>query len=271
MQKNMSLVDLRPIFYTLPPKPYPYILINANNPSVGLSCIRKYRKNIKSVIIDCGIEIFRDIKVKDYPKNWVNRLIRLYYYVKSTLPENVEVFVTCPDYCDDYYPKSLWINDEITNIERTVQNVINYTGKYNVNWLISIQGWYKKPNSVLRCIKLYREYGIIKEFNFFAVGNLCVESNKKIIYQTISLVRKELRNKRLHIFGLKLNVFPLVKHLIDSFDSMAWTRPVSRKLCANWSCKNKEERIRFFETWLNRLNQLKSQTSLKLKTEGDVK
>ena len=58
------------IFYTKPPKkiPYPYVLINLNNPKDGKSYIRKHRDIIKSVIIDSGIEIFRRPDVKEYPE-----------------------------------------------------------------------------------------------------------------------------------------------------------------------------------------------------------
>jgi len=257
-----ELIYLKPIFYTLPPKPYPFVLINANHPQNGLSYIRKFRKRIKSVIIDSGIEIFRDSKVKDYPRYWIYRIIMIHNRMKRFLPD-AQILATCPDYCDDYHPKSLWLSDDVTNIERTFQNVIDYTEKFSyVNWLISIQGWNKQPKSVLRSIKLYRDHGILEEFKHFAIGNLCIELNEKIIHQTIHLVRRELPDKSLHVFGLKLRVFPIVKSLIDSFDSMAWTRPVSRALNANWSCRNKEERIRFFEAWLERLNYYKRQKSL---------
>jgi len=256
------MINVPPLVYTLPPRVYPYVLINANHPENGLSYVRKFRKHIKSVIIDSGIEIFRDSKIKDYPKNWIYRIIMLHNRVRRFL-QDAEVLATCPDYCDDYHPKSLWINDEVTNIERTYQNIIDYTEKFKyVNWLISIQGWNKQPKSVLRSIKLYRESGILEDFDNFAIGNLCVELNERIIRETISIVRKELPDKKLHVFGLKLKVFPTVKSLIDSFDSMAWTRPVNSRLNANWSCKTKEERIRFFDEWIKRVNYYKSQTNI---------
>jgi hypothetical protein len=54
--------------------------------------------------------------------------------------------------------------------------------------------------------------------------------------------------------------------LIDSFDSTAWTRPVNRTLNANYSCKTREERIKFFDTWLERFleisNDMAKNTSL---------
>ena len=265
MKTYGSLIEVPPLFFTLPPVPYPYVLINVNHPHNGLSYIRKNRSAVRKVIIDSGIEIFRDPKVKDYPPNWIYKIVVTYKKVARLVP-NALVLATCPDYCDDYNPKALWLSDKITNIERTVENVVKYTDEFKwVNWLISVQGWNKQPTSVLRCIDLYRENGIIRKFKYFAIGNLCVELNDRLIHQTVSLVRRELKNKILHVFGLKLKVFPKVKALIDSFDSMAWTRPVStKKLGANWSCKNREERVRFFKEWINRLNYYKAQTSLEV-------
>ena len=249
------------LFYTLPPSNvnWSYVLINANNPVLGY--IRRHGHAIKSVIIDSGIEIFRNPATKDYPKGHIYEIIKLYNRVRRILP-NAEVYATVPDYCDDYHPGNLWISREITNIERTFQNVVEYTEKFDyVNWLIPIQGWNKQPKSIERCIKLYQGYGILSEFNYFAIGNLCVEPDIKIIYATCHFARKLLPKKKLHVFGLRLRALKLVKSFIDSFDSMAWTRPVSSSL-GNWSCKNLEERKRFFYAWVNRMNEILSQKTL---------
>jgi len=241
--------------FTNPPKPYPYILINVLHPNFV------FLKYAEEVIIDSGIEIFRDPNIKDYPKAHINKLIRVYFKVKSIV-KNKPIHVVLPDYCDDYNPKALWLNGK-TNIERTVENVLKYTKYYDfIPWLPVIQGWNKQPESILRCIRLYREYGIIDEFDYFAIGNLCVEPNTNIIYKTISLARKELPDKKLHTFGLKLNAIREVFSLIDSCDSMAWTRPVDSSLNANYSCKTTEERIKFFERWITKVNKIIAQKTL---------
>jgi queuine/archaeosine tRNA-ribosyltransferase len=217
----------------------------------------------EEVIIDSGVEIFRNPDVKDYPKDHLSRVIDVYLKVRSVVYPK-PIYVVCPDYCDDYHPKSLWISESYTNIERTVENVLKYTERYKwVTWLPVIQGWNKKPDSVLRCIKLYREYGIIDKFDYFAIGNLCVEPDVDIIYRTVKFVRGELSDKKLHVFGLKLNALKKVFSLIDSFDSMAWTRPVDSSLNANYSCKTQEERVRFFERWLQKYSKIVAQQSLR--------
>jgi hypothetical protein len=245
-------------FFTTPPKPYPYILINAYKPKFS------FLKYAKEVIIDSGIEIFRNPNIKDYPKNHIYKIIRIYSKVKRIVnPKNI--YVICMDYCDDYNPKALWINEEITNIERTVENVEKYTERFKwINWIPVIQGWYKKPESVLRCIKLYREKGIIDKFDYFAIGNLSIENDVEILYKTVNIVRKELPDKKLHVFSLKLNALKKVFGLIDSFDSMAWTRPVDSTVVSGkrHSCKTNEERIKFFDRWLYKFNKIISQQTL---------
>jgi len=238
-------------FFTLPPNEieYPYIFINARKPVY--SYFKKWRDNVEEVIIDTGIEMFRNPNIKDYPKDWITRLIKVYRKVKRIILK-AQVWLVCPDYCDDYNPKSLWINNEITNIERTIENVKKYALQISsINWLISIQGHNKKPDSVKICLDYYKKLGVLDEFNYFAIGNLCVERKSDIIYKTAKNVRNILgKDKKIHIFGLKLSCVKDVQNLIDSFDTMAWTRPIDKKL-GNWSYKTKEERISYFLAWYN--------------------
>jgi len=242
--------------FTTPPRPYPYVLINVMHPK--FSPLRY----AKEVIIDSGVEIFRNPQIKDYPRDHINKVLKVYAKAKQIVHNN-KVWVTVPDYPDDYHPRSLWLSEEYTNIERTVENVLKYTEQYkSIPWLIPIQGWNRSPKSVLRTINLFKEHGIIDRFNYFAVANLCVESDVEIMYQTLRLVREALPDKKLHVFGLRLNALKKVYYLIDSFDSTAWTRPVNRGLNANYSCKTKEERIRFFERWLEKYNNIARNTPL---------
>jgi hypothetical protein len=242
--------------FTNPPVPYPYVLINVMHPRFSPL------KYAEEVIIDSGVEIFRNRSVMDYPKDHVNKLLKVYAKAKQVV-RSKNVWVTVPDYPDDYHPRSLWINEQYTNIERTFENVLKYTEQYkSIPWLIPIQGWSKSPKSVLRAINLYKEHGVIDRFNYFAVANLCVESDVKITYQTLKLVRNALPDKRIHVFGLRFNALKKVYHLIDSFDSMAWTRPVDTTLKASYSCKNKEQRIKFFERWLEKYNAIINKTTL---------
>jgi hypothetical protein len=239
-------------FTSRPPRPHPYILVNVVHPRY------EFIEYAEEVIIDSGVEMFRNPNIKDYPRDHASRLLRVYDRVRKRTNAKF-IYVTVPDYCDDYNPKSLWISENYTNIERTVDNVLKYTERYEwVPWLIPIQGWNRNPESVLRCIRLYREHGITDRFDYFAVGNLCVEPDAEIAYKTLSIVRRELPDKRIHVFGLKLSALRRVLPLIDSFDSVAWTRPVDKTLGVKHSCKNAEERARFFERWLEKYNRIVS-------------
>jgi hypothetical protein len=100
---------------------------------------------------------------------------------------------------------------------------------------------------------MYREHGIIDKFDYFAIANLCVEPDTQLIYKTVALAKQKLPDKKLHVFGLKLNALKLIYNLIYSFDSLAWTRPVDRN---GHSCKTKQERIEYFEKWLNRFESI---------------
>jgi len=238
--------------YTLPPLPYPYVLLNANNPK--LHYVLKNRGYIESIIIDSGIEIFRDPWVKDYPYGHINKLIGIWRFVKGMVKE---AYVSVPDYCDDYNPGSLWSGDK-TNIERTVDNVVKYTSMYpEVNWLIPIQGHNKDPYSLNRSIDLLESAGIIDKYDYFAVGNLCVEPDTSIIYDALMIARKRLPDKRLHAFGLKLKALEKVRAFIDSMDSFAWTRNV--RFPGVPSAQTKKDRIEYFRLWMNRYNSIFNQ------------
>ena len=242
----MRVIEVRrPCFYTLPPVPWPWILINAHKPRLGY--LRKHWKEIRSVIIDSGVELFRDPNVKEYPNGWWDRLISIYREAKAWVRD---VWVTVPDYPDDYHPGSLWLDGK-TNIERTVENILTALDKFpEVNWLIPLQGHNKRPHSLIKSINYLRDFGVIERREYFAIANLCVEPKTDIIVKSVGLVRQELPSKKLHVFGIKLNALRKIGHLIDSFDSFAWTRPVWGK---GHSAKTIEERRKYFREWVNRL------------------
>lgn len=250
------------VFLTLPPDqiPYPYILINARRPEEGIRYIRLHSRAVEMVIIDSGVEIFRDPGAREYPggpEAWIARLVELYTRIRSEVP-GARVYAVCPDYPDDYRPGALWIDDRVTNIERTVLNVLRCIDWYpDVGWLIPVQGWYRKPRSLLYSLEYLEQLGVLDRYSYLAVANLCVERCATIVRDGIVNVYRWLRergytNHALHVFGLKISALPDVARYIRSFDSRAWTRPVSRRLWRlfNWSAKNIDERALFFCEYL---------------------
>jgi hypothetical protein len=198
--------------------------------------------------------------VKDYPPGHMEKMFKLYCKFRRLFPR-AEVWVTVPDYCDDYHPGNLWLDEKTTNIERTLQNIITAVEKYpQANWLIPVQGWNHQPQSIAYSIQLLKIKGLM-EYNYYALANLCVEARLDIITATAKIARSLLPDKKLHIFGLKLKAVSLIRPYINSFDSLAWTRPVDGKtrVCVDgrWlrrSSRNAEDRRRFFDAWMTRLN-----------------
>ena len=253
-------------FYTFPPDSiaYPFVLVNARRIDQQMRYLIRYKRQIKAIIVDSGIEIFRDRSIKEYPlgpEAWIRRQARTYYFLKMIMPSK-EIYITIPDYCDDYFPKNLWISKEITNIERTLRNIEYAIDNYSdVNWLIPVQGHFKKPNSILRSLKWMEETGILKKFNFFAIANLCTEKERYVMITTLRIARRYLADKKIHVFGLKKNIIEQAykRGLLDSSDSTAWTRPcgLTQKIMRryynikkNYSCKTSRERIIYFITWI---------------------
>ena len=246
-----------PRFYTLPPieLPYPYILINANRPEEGLRYIAKHRSIIEAVIIDSGVEIFRDLAVKEYPggpRAWIEKKIIPLYKRAKNIVSDAEIVATIPDYPDDYHPKSLWVNGK-TNIERTLDNILYAIENHSdVDWLIPVQGHYEKPSSIEYSIRLLRGYGIIdwvmKHTRYFAVANLCVSKKCRIIWETVEKAWRLLPgDAMIHVFGPAVNCLKRIWRYIYSFDSTAWTRPRAPN---GSSAYNSTERAYLFLTWL---------------------
>jgi len=257
-----------PIFYTLPPWriKYPYILINNRNPEQGLKYLINYGhwRHTKKIIIDTGIEIFRDKEIKDYPggyKHHTRRQVLLYEKIRK-IARYAEVYVTIPDYPDDYHPKNLWISREYTNIERTIDSVFYAITNYpNINWLIPVQGWNHRPKSVIHSLQLlYRRDFPFERYNYYAIANLCVEQKCDIIVRTVEYAYNWFKDvlgyiPRIHLFGPKLRCVRKIVDKIYSWDSMAWTRPVEHGLHKKypWSAKNEEQRELFFMKYLEHI------------------
>ena len=182
----------------------------------------------------------------------------------KNLLRKAEIYVTIPDYPDDYHPKNLWISENKTNIERTIENILYAIEKYpNVKWLIPIQGHNRKPKSLIRFLNLLKEHGFdFEKYDYYAVANLCVERNVEIIKFGVQYVYSWFKENlgyvpKLHVFGLKINALKYIKHFIFSFDSMAWTRPVSSMLHSKYpfSCKNEKQRELFFAEYIKVLKK----------------
>jgi hypothetical protein len=259
-----------PRFYTLPPAevPYPFVLVNAHRPEPGLAYLERHRGIVESVIIDSGVEVFRDPRVKDYPggyAGWVERLVGLYDRVRA-LVRGGEVYVTAPDYPDDYHPRGLWVGGK-TNVERTIESILYAIREHpGVPWLIPVQGHYEDPKSIVGSLEKYEEAGILgwaaSRTRYIAIANLCVSRRCATIRETLRLASTWLamhgyqagkRSLRCHVFGPAANCVRQARLYLDSWDSTAWTRP---RAPGGWSAKTSSERVYLFLSFIHKYADL---------------
>jgi len=260
----------RPIVFTWPPKAiaYPYVLINQKSEKEALEYLKRYKDFIRMIIIDSGVGIFKHGKYFDYPGGpelAIHRQAIMYKEAQRICPD-AKILATVPDYPDDYVPQRLWKSKEVTNIERTEENILLALEKFpEIEWLIPIQGHARRPSSILRHIELLRADGVLKSRYFFAVAMLCVEPDAKIILETVKIARRELPDKWLHVFGPKMNSLRFIRHYIDSFDSVTWPHWL-------WNRRdmlpNRERERKWFSHWLNRIRSELNAPRLEVPADG---
>ncbi|RLG51048.1 MAG: hypothetical protein DRO00_07820 [Thermoproteota archaeon] len=247
----------KPIVFTWPPKTvaYPYVLINQKSEKEALEYLKRYKDLIRMIIIDSGVGIFKHGKYDDYPGGpelAIHKQAIMYKEAQRICPK-AKILATVPDYPDDYVPQRLWKSKEVTNIERTEENILIALKKFpGIEWLIPIQGHARRPSSILRHIALLREDGILESKHFFAVAMLCIEPDAKIILETIKIARKELPDKWLHVFGPKMNSLRFIRHYIDSFDSVTWPHNLWHRTD---SLKEPIRSRQWFFYWLKRVHK----------------
>jgi hypothetical protein len=223
-------------FYTLPPRQiqHPYLLVNPKN------CRELRVRDWEHAIVDCGVELFRNREAKEYPPGFLH-----YWKGKAKqLSElyNGRIFVTCPDYPDDFNPGQFG-----DNVEKTLKNVEEFISVDGVNWLVSIQSRYLDRFSFFEsCAKLK---DLVGDYPRIAVGTVCKTNDLGFIEYCCQIARRFFPHSWIHAFGLTLSALPRVSRYINSWDSMAWTFP--RK--PGHSCKNSRERVRYFMEYIERV------------------
>ena len=230
-------------FYTLPPDvyaDYPWLLVNFFNRK------KLERFRFKHAILDSGVNrIFFNWKRDDYPAWVLNRIA----FVAQQLSEiyRGRLWVTIPDYPDDYYPGT--VRD---NIDRTLRNIERFLPVEGVEWLPVIQCRYHDIFSFYEsCEEVKKLIG--EDYPRIAIGTVCKSRKLSFIVNCCKIARKYFPNSHIHAFGLTLKALPKVKDYIDSWDSLAWTYP---RESGGASCKNLSERQKFFYIYLKRIKML---------------
>jgi hypothetical protein len=238
---EVASVDVGLRFYTFPPSgvQYPYLLVNPRNYRV------LFERRFKHAILDCGVELFKhNPNLRDYPRGFLERW-------KWTARQLTEVFgdrlwVTIPDYPDDYNPGQFG-----DNVEKTLRNIEEFIAVDGVNWLPVIQSRCLDRFSFLESCTRVRE--LIGSYPRVAVGTVCKTNRLGFIRYCCRVARRCFPKAHIHAFGLTLRALPAVAGVLNSFDSLSYSFPRGR---GRSSCRSLAERRMFFQAYLERVSQI---------------
>jgi hypothetical protein len=208
-------------FYTNPPKDYgyPYFMLNPKYTQ------RLLKEDFKHAILDCGIEIFNKLEVKNYPEKFLDKW-KATALKFSDLCGSDRLWVVIPDYCDDLLPGSLG-----DNVGKTLENIEGFITVDKVSWVVSLQARYRNPFSFAEAVQGVHD--LIGKYPRIAIGTICKTRKISFIEQSCKFARRHFPDSRIHGFGLTLSALPKVLDSLDSFDSMAWCFP--RKDFKTWT------------------------------------
>lgn len=202
-------------FYTLPPSGicWPFLLVNPRNWRVLL------KRKFEHAILDCGVEFFEhNPTANEYPERFLKKWQQLACYATRIFGD--KLFVTIPDYPDDYHPGQ--VED---NVEKTLMNIQKFVGlDTNVHWLPSLQAKYLNPFTFFEACQRTKE--LLGNYPQIAIGTVCKTKKLEFIEYCCKVARTFFPCSRIHGFGLTIRALPKVKTLLDSFDSLAYTFPL---------------------------------------------
>jgi len=227
-------------FYTLPPRGvgHDYVFVNPR------SFKELYKRSFLHAICDSGVHYFyANPSSRDYPNGYFERYCDLARGLVRSFGD--KIWVTIPDYPDDYHPGQFG-----DNVQKTLANVSRFLGIKGIPWMPTIQANFNDVSSFQYCCE---QLIGIDSFERVAIGTVCKIRNLRFISKCCQMAREYFPSAWIHAFGPSLNAIPHIRFYIDSFDSTAWTFP--RKPNRS-SCKTAIERRRYFKAYLSRLDQL---------------
>jgi len=229
-------------FYTLPPRgvEWPYLLVNPRNYK------ELFKRKFEHAILDSGVLIFLDPKIKDYPK-W---FIKKYPQKAKGLTEvfGDRLWVTIPDLPDDHNPGQFG-----DNVSKTLERIEHFVTIDGVNWLPVIQSRYLNRFSFLEACQ--RTYDLIGDYPRVAIGTVCKCRRLDFIEYCSIIARRFFPNSWIHAFGLTLRALPRIIGIIDSFDSLAYSFRL-RNGYGNLRAKTHHERVRYFYAYIRRIEEI---------------
>jgi hypothetical protein len=108
---------------------------------------RWFRENwFQHAILDAGVETFFFVqKLKDYPKHFLEM-----YRWRAIIATNhygcEKVWVTIPDYPDDYEQQLTWEKGK-DNVAKTFDNIERFSKIPNIKWIYPVQAQYRNRRS----------------------------------------------------------------------------------------------------------------------------
>lgn len=146
-----------------------------------------------------------------------------------------------------------WWNylDSFDNTEYSWELLEDFYIQDDVSHLPVLQSKYGDMESLKEYIKKFKDkYGVVDKI---AVGSICKLDDNKLGVHMLKEVRRAFYSTWIHAFGLRFVQFKRVFFFIDSFDSSAWTFP---REPGRGTCKNKNERVQFFNDYLKQINEI---------------
>lgn len=202
-------------------------------------------RNIKQKPLPCTHEIV-DIGIYDLLKP-------PYQHSEDKLKKWIEldtdgwkVVPDCPDLQGEFGREI-----DFSNTEYSWALLRKYYNQKDTTHLPVLQSEYQNIKSFKEYIKRFKdEYGRVDKV---AVGSICKADNHDIGVKMLKIARREFPDSWIHAFGLRFQQFKRAYSLIDSYDSTSWTFPRSS---GRGSCKNLEERVEFFNDYIQRINEV---------------
>jgi len=97
-----------------------------------------------------------------------------------------------------------------------------------------------------------------EDYPRIAIGTVCKTERVEFIEYCSKVARRQFPRSWIHSFGLTLRTIPRVKHLINSFDSLAWSYPSTNPTTGDEKIEkfDKNKRKACFKYYIHRLKEL---------------
>lgn len=211
-------------FYTYAPIEYPFIL-----------------RNIKQKPLDWFLHEIVDIGIYDLLKEPYQHSEKKLKKWKNLVTPGWKVVPDCPD-----IDKEFKIKSGIDNVKYSKELLLEYYDPKDESQLPVIQGNYDNPFSFRKyCVWFISQF---EEPKKIGLGTICKSGDKQAVKETGQIARKYFPNSWIHIFGLKMNHYPVVAENINSWDSMSWTFP--RGVSGRKSAGKIVERQQYFAEYI---------------------